>query len=133
MSNLKNKSEINRNAAVLLQSQSLYPSVIHCSYYSCFQLMKHIVLTTLGKTEADIAKEVKNSSNGSHEVMINNITAHLKVNNKDWRTFSQTIGQLKRLRVSADYENVSIDSVKGSNSISLCDDIIRLLKTNIRI
>lgn len=86
MSYLKNKSEINYAAAVLLQKQSLYPSVIHCAYYSCFQLMKHLLITNLGKSESDISNEVRNTSDGSHEVMINNILNHLKSQNKDWKT-----------------------------------------------
>ena len=30
--------------ADLLQKNSFYPAVVHCSYYSCIQLMKHILL-----------------------------------------------------------------------------------------
>ena len=132
MSQLKNKSELNRAAADLLQQSSFYPSVIHCAYYSCIQLMKHILIVTLGKTEAEIAAEVRSSPNGSHEIMINNINDHLKANLKDWRTFNSKITQLKRLRVAADYENVPIDSVKGNNSIILSDEVLRHLKSNVR-
>ena len=131
MSYLKNKSEINRLAADLLQKQSFYPSVIHCAYYSCIQLMKHLMLNKLGKTEIDIVNEVRNSTNGTHEVMINSIIMYLKLSNKDWKTFNTNINQLKRLRVSADYENIEIDSTKGSQSISLTDLIIKHLNSNI--
>lgn len=131
MSNLKNKSEINSAAAILLQKQCFYPSVIHCAYYSCVQYMKHLLLTKLGKTELELANEVRNSSNGSHEVMINNILEHLKNKNKDWKTFLTTISQLKKLRVSADYENIQIDSTKGSNSILLSEAVLKHLKANI--
>ncbi len=53
MSILKSKSDINLMAAELLHKNSLYPSVVHCSYYSCFQLMKHLWLGKMGKTEGN--------------------------------------------------------------------------------
>ena len=132
MSNLKNKSEINRSAADLLQSQSMYPSVIHCAYYSCLQFMKHLLINTIGKSETEIAVEVRNSTNGSHEVLNNNIITHMKSNDKDWRSFNNKISQLKRLRTVADYDNVSIDSVKGNNSIVLSDELLRILRSNVK-
>ena len=133
MSHLKNKSEINSMAAILLQKQSLYPSVVHSAYYSCVQLMKHILIFTLGKTEAEISSEVRNSNSGSHEVMINNINDHLKSNNKDWKTFNTNINQLKRLRVIADYENTQIDFGKSNDSIHLSDIVLKHLRSNIKI
>ena len=132
MSHLKNKSELSKAAADLLQRNSFYPSVIHCAYYSCIQLMKHILIATLGKTEAEIAAEVRSSPKGSHEIMINNINKHLKSNSKDWRTFNSKITQLKRLRVDADYGNIQIDSVKGNDSIILSDEVLRHLKSNVK-
>lgn len=133
MSQLKNKSELNRAAADFLQKQSYFPSVIHCTYYSCVQLMKHILIFTLGKTEAEIQNEVRNSNSGSHEVMINNINYHLKSTNKDWKTFNTNIIQLKRLRVIADYENTQIDFGKGNDSIRLSDVVLKHLRSNIKI
>jgi hypothetical protein len=133
ISQLSNKSEINKAAAELLQDKSYYPSVVHCAYYSCIQLMKHILLFTLNKTEAEIANEVRNSGEGSHEIMINNINGHLRSNNKDWKTFNSSINQLKRLRVNADYENIQIDSTKGSNSILLSNTVLKHLKANIKL
>ena len=133
MSQLKNKSELNRAAADFLQKQNYFPSVIHCTYYSCVQLMKHILIFTLGKTEAEISHEIRNSNSGSHEVMINNINDHLKNNNKDWKTFNTNINQLKRLRVIADYENTQIDCGRGNDSIRLSDVVLKHLRSNIKI
>ena len=133
MSNLINKSEINKSAADLLQKNSFYPAVVHCSYYSCIQLMKHILLFTLNKTENELQTEARNQSSGSHEVIINNIMIHLRSNNKDWKTFSSNINQLKRLRVTSDYENIQIDSKIGSDSINFADLVLKLLKNNVKI
>jgi hypothetical protein len=132
-SHLANKSEINKAAAELLQEKSYYPSVVHCAYYSCIQLMKHILLFTLNKTETEIASDVRNSGEGSHEIMINTINSHLRSNNKDWKTFNSGINQLKRLRVNADYENIQIDSTIGNNSIILSDAVLKHLKANIKL
>jgi hypothetical protein len=133
MSYLTNKSDINRAAADLLQTNYYYPSVIHCSYYSCIQLMKHIFLFTLNKSEVDLESEERATTTGSHEVLINNITTHLKTNKKDWRTFNTNINQLKRLRVIADYQDIEIDSRKGNDSIFLSDTVLKLLKSNVKI
>lgn len=132
MSYLTNKSDINRAAADLLQKNYYYPSVVHSAYYSCIQLMKHILLFTLKKTEKEIEIEVR-TTNGLHEVLINNIIIYLKSNNKDWRTFNTNITQLKRLRITADYLDTEIDSDKGNNSILLSDVVLKHLKANVKI
>jgi hypothetical protein len=133
LSHLTNKSEINKAAAELLQEKSYYPSVVHCAYYSCIQLMKHILLFTLNKTETEIANEVRNSGEGLHEIMINTINGQLRSNNKNWKTFNSSINQLKRLRVNADYENIQIDSTIGNNSLLLSDTVLKHLKANIKL
>jgi hypothetical protein len=133
MSHLTNKSDINRAAADLLQTNYYYPSVIHCSYYSCIQLMKHIFLFILNKSEVDLESEGRTTGTGSHEVLINSINTHLKTNNKDWKTFNTNINQLKRLRVAADYQDIEIDSGKGNDSILLSDIVLKFLKSNVKI
>lgn len=133
MSNLKNKSEINKLAADFLHKQSLYPSVVHSAYYSCLQLIKHIIIKESSKTENEVEDEIRNAGESSHEYMINRLTAFLNSNGKDFRTFNTTINQLKRLRVDSDYRNVSIDSSKSKNSIDLSESVIKHLKTNCAI
>ncbi len=133
MSDLKNKSVINRASADLLHKNYLYPSVVHCAYYSCIQLMKHILIITLKKTELELASESRNSNEGSHELMINLINGHLKDNKGDWKVFNTNINQLKKLRVKADYENVSIDISKSNDSMKLSDTILAHLRSNIKV
>ncbi len=120
-------------AADLLQRSNYYPSVVHCAYYSCVQLIKHILIFTIGKTETDIENEARNSPGGSHQIMINNINGHLKNNNKDWKTFNDNINQLKKLRVNADYTDSQIDITIGKKSIILSDMVLKHLKANVRI
>lgn len=127
MSHLKNKSEINLEAAELLHNNNWYPSVIHCSYYSCFQFMSHIWYICLGKTENDLAN-AKIFNEGSHEVMINQIGLHIKSKAENFRDFNNNIGQLKKLRKKADYKNEQIDSSFSKSSIDLSKATLSILK-----
>ena len=132
MSILKNKSEINFLAAEMLHKNSLYPSVIHCSYYSTFQLMKFIWLEKMEKDENELRSlSNKSSDKGSHEVLINEIVRWLATKGANSRDFNNKIGMLKKLRRKADYENTQIDIQISSDSIKLCKEtsgILRMLK-----
>ncbi|MDY0280344.1 MAG: hypothetical protein RBR35_07270 [Salinivirgaceae bacterium] len=57
MSYLRQKSEFNLDAAKLLQSNSLFAPSVHCSYYSCLQLLKATIIEFFGVSyeELDIA------------------------------------------------------------------------------
>jgi len=116
-------------AAELLHKNHLYPSVVHCSYYSSFQLMKHLLLGKMGKTEEDLKTANNNTTEGSHEVLINKIIAYLKNSTSaDSRTFQSNIGQLKKLRKKADYESVQIDISISKDSIDLSKATSGILK-----
>jgi hypothetical protein len=134
MSHLQNKSEILKYAAELLHDKSYYPAVAHSTYYSCYQLLKHIWLYSLHKTEANFTQELGLcKATGSHEFLINAIGKYIKNSSKktaidDFDKFSEKIGQLKRLRRIADYEDSSFDISKSSSSLSLATDIIPILK-----
>jgi len=128
MSSLKNKSEINGTAAAYLDSESIYAPVAHCAYYSCYQFMKHIWLTTMNKTDADLTALTRNTLEGSHEVLINQIIKHLKTKNQDVRSFNTEIVSLKKLRHKSDYDNVEIGSEISSNAIKLSKSALIVLK-----
>lgn len=128
MGHLKNKSELNLGATELLHQQSYYPSVVHCAYYSCIQLMKHTWLTSMGKSEQEL-RVLNNSSNqGSHEVLINQIKSFIQSKSQNDRDFNRDILQLKRLRVNADYDEISIDYTKSNQSIGLSKVTLSILK-----
>lgn len=127
MGHLKNKSEVNLSAAEFLHDACLYPSVVHCAYYSCIQLMKHIYLYSMGKTEAELRNLANSPKEGSHEVLINQIRNFINSKSIDVRAYNRDILQLKRLRVRADYEDVLIDFSKSSESISLSKSTRKIL------
>lgn len=128
MSSLRNKSEINIDAAEHLDNKGVYPPVAHCAYYSCYQFMKHIWLYTMNKTDADLASLTRNTLEGSHEVLINQIIKHLKTKNQDTRSFNTEIVSLKKLRHKSDYDNVEIGSEISSNAIKLSKSSLIVLK-----
>jgi len=128
MSKLKNKSEMNVGAAEFLHTKCYYPSVIHCAYYSYVQLMKHIWLYSMCKTEDDMVMLNRKSKEGSHEVLINQLRIHLNSCSLNARDFNNTIGQLKKLRVEADYKDIEIDIAKSEKSIALSKMTLNILR-----
>lgn len=128
MSNLRNKSEFNIEAAEHLDSQSIYPPVAHCAYYSCYQFMKHIWLNSMKKTDSDLAVLTRSTTEGSHEVLINQISIYLKSKNQDTRSFNTEIVSLKKLRHKSDYDNVEIGSEISTKAIKLSKSSTVFLK-----
>lgn len=67
MSKLKAKAEFNIDAAQLLIDKSLYAPSVHCSYYSCFQLMKYTMKEIFGITYDELAQRVSvKTTGGTH-------------------------------------------------------------------
>jgi len=128
MRHLKNKSELNLGAAELLHQYSYYSSVVHCAYYSCIQLMKYTWLNSMGKSDNDLRNLNNSSSQGSHEVLINQIKIFIQSKSQNGRVFNRDILQLKRLRVNADYDEILIDSKKSNDSLILSKSSLNILK-----
>lgn len=133
MSNLSNKSEINIDAAKLLNDKNLYSAVAHCAYYACYQKIKHIWLHRQGKTELELEQLGRTKPRmGSHEVLINEIGTFIKSSGSknvidDFRVYNNNILQLKKLRTRADYEDTIFDSTSSSKSLTLSNEIIPVL------
>jgi hypothetical protein len=141
MAYLKSKSELNRAAADSLYKSGQHPSAVHCAYYSCVQLMKHIIIHKVGKSEQQIEAEYrqvdtsgKRIYGGIHEYLINILYNILLANNKDASKFNSNVTQLKKLRGKSDYSDTfSVDSGISSTSIKLSDIVIKELKTNFSV
>lgn len=132
-SHLLNKSDLLLAATDYLHDKGFYPAVAHCSYYSCYQKIKHIWLYDMRRTEFDLSSQNGNSYRiGSHNFLINEIYYHIKINcnNYDYRTLYTSILSLKKLRVKADYENSSFDYDDSRKSKILCHTILSILKTH---
>ena len=133
MSNLSNKSEILQTSSQLLHDKAYYPAVAHGAYYSCYQLMKHIWLYSMNKTEQELDTNCSTTRLGSHEYLLNQIVSYVKSSNKkdantDSRTLRNKMPQLKRLRTEADYSDTVFDYANSNNSLVLSKEIIPILK-----
>ena len=53
MSKLKEKAKFNLSAAEILQENNLFAPSIHCSYYSCFQLLKFTINDFFGISQPE--------------------------------------------------------------------------------
>lgn len=130
---LENKSEILFCSAEMLHDKSSYVGVAHASYYSCYQLLKHIWLCPMGKTEAELDSNCSQTKMGSHEYLLNQIVKHIdssgkKTSKEDARQLRNDLPQLKRLRTNADYADENFDSTKSGKAITLSKKILPILK-----
>ena len=133
MSDLSNKSEILQTASQVLHDKAFYPAVAHGAYYGCYQMMKHIWLYSMKKTEQELNTNCSTTNMGSHEYLLNQIISYIKASNKkdadtDSRMLRNKIPQLKRLRTDADYNDTVFDYTKSNNSLVLSKEIIPILK-----
>jgi len=123
MANIKLKSDENFDAAILLVSNKMYNASIHCSYYSCFQLLKY-TLKLCGINYDDQKNNYTSYCNnfhgegkklGSHDYLIQEFIKRSA--NKDMPStisINRYISYLKALRNKADYND---EIVNDSDSI----------------
>ena len=130
MSILENKSNENHAAGLILINQNHFSSSVHCSYYSCIQLMKHILLFNEGKTEEELFAMQKSASQNLHEFLINHFISQLRENNVYtlYRDSIGKLGQLKVLRNNSDYKEIVIDETKARLASDLSLKILKDLK-----
>lgn len=134
LSNYLNKSEIYLDVAEMAEKSYKYPAVAHCAYYGCFHLMQHIWCHKMGKTEKELEMECSSKKTGRHAILIKEVGLFIKNNTKnrtaqqDFQSFNSKIIQLKKLRENADYKDEMFDCVKSSNSRTLANDLIPILK-----
>jgi len=138
---LKEKSKLSIAAAELLQDQEYYPSSVHCSYFSCFQLLKFSLSDFFGLSEADfsaIEREAKQKAKdlgrewreGSHQFLINYVIKEIEKNyNSDISgDISDRINLLKKYRVESDYMAIPIDINKSKKAYYMAKQIHEDLK-----
>lgn len=130
MSILENKSIENHAAGLILISQNLFSSSVHCSYYSCIQLMKYLLLLNEGKTEEELYLMQQTAKQNLHEFLINYFIQQLRENNV-YTVYRNSIGkltQLKALRNDSDYKEIIIDETKARLASDLSFKILKDLK-----
>lgn len=127
---LENKSNENHAAGLILINQNHFSSSVHCSYYSCIQLMKHILLFNGEKTEEELYVMQKSTNQNLHEFLINHFIRQLRQNNV-YNIYRNSIGKLAELKVlrnDSDYKEIRIDETKAILASDLSLKILKDLK-----
>ena len=124
---LKSKSEINILSAEFLENKALYPSVIHCCYYGCFQLMKYRLCHDFNLGYEDINSKVQSSKMSEHTCVRNEFVSKIK-NTIDKRNFDNLVKDLYTFRVQSDYKPIQIGCTDSKNARSKADEIITIIK-----
>lgn len=137
MSNWKIKSSTNLSAAIKLISFDYSSSSVHCSYYSCIQMMLHILGSHFMKSDAEISDESYKggqASNGMHNWLIKIIFKEMTIaNGSDAVKFNRYINNLKGIRVDSDYKNIEIKQGKAIQASEEAKETIKLLIRNFKV
>ena len=135
MSKLKEKSEFNFASAQLLIDNYLYAPSVHCSYYSCFQLMKFTMnnFFDIGYDKLNTRISVS-TLGGTHSYVIHFFNNAVKKKNGyfDYKDFSRKIKDLKEFRESSDYDDVEITIDKSQKAKEYATDIRQYIQRNFK-
>lgn len=138
LSHWKTKSDENLDATNNLIGSGLYSSSVHCAYYSCVQMMYHILSSHFmwndNKINQDSTAGGRENNQGLHVWLINTIFKELSAGNSfDANNFQKAIIGLKKTRTKADYKNMIIMDNVASNVQLEAIEALRLLKKNFKI
>ena len=130
MGKLKEKSEFNIAAAELLIENNYYAPSVHCSYYSCFQLLKYVINNFFGIDYDTLSSKIAMSDKHTHTYVINYIGDEIDnmAGTIDSRWFLRTIKDLKQFREESDYDNIEINIDRGQLAYEKAIEIRKYLK-----
>jgi uncharacterized protein (UPF0332 family) len=130
LSKLQEKSNLNFDAAALLLDKGLYAPSVHCSYYSCLQLLKFAINDFFGIDYSTLSSNIATLKTNSHQYIVNFVYSELKKNVQidEARKFKHTIKDLKNYRVESDYHDIDIDSEKGYKAYEKAKELRGYLK-----
>jgi hypothetical protein len=123
------KSKDNLEAAKFLNNKKkIYTSVVHCAYYSSFQIFTHILYNELFRNEASIIAESKAFKDTIHNTKIKNVLKDISENNPDdAEKIMSEMGELQELRTDSDYKETEIGVLESFRAIALSESINNLL------
>lgn len=135
MSKLRQKSDFNIDAANALLKQNLFAPSVHCSYYSCFQLLKYTIKDFFGVDYETQAVNISASKQKTHQYVVSYITNELVslagiVESQD---FKRKIKDLKLFREESDYENIEVNSDKGNEAYNRANEIRSYIIKNFNV
>lgn len=136
---LRDKAILNFVAAELLKESPNYHycSSIHCSYYSCFQVVKYIVVEIFNVDDGSIYTQRKADPirpKTEHEYVIEFLHRKLIERSEtiSASTFKNKINELKSLRTNSDYKAISIDKPTSDKAYNLAIEVTAILKKAFR-
>lgn len=131
MSHLLVKYKENQIAAQkLIDEHQLYAASVHCSYYSCVQLINYIFkYVPLSISAADITNELNGKD--SHLALRSRLRKELKildVPTVQINIIDGALEQLKLLRNKADYKDALVGDDESRRALSKSIQVIEILK-----
>ncbi len=132
--NLKSAENLRLANRIISEKNGHYSTCVHSAYYSCVQLMLHILRSDFNKSDEEIDEESENGSKiegGFHNWIISNINRAFFLRDKkyiDSRDFADKITDLKKLRIKADYKNIEINEKKAKRAVENAESINLTLK-----
>jgi len=135
MSKIRQKSEFNIDAAERLLKDAIYAPSVHCSYYSCFQLLKFTINNFYGIDYGEQAVNTSTTGQKTHQYVLNYVANELKkiAGVKVSKDFKRNYKDLKQFRLEADYENVEINSDKGNQAFEKAKEIRTFIIKNFHV
>jgi hypothetical protein len=140
VSALKNKSEMNLEAAKLLNERYLCAPSIHCAYYSVLQLMKFAVYESMGISyekqdqEINALKTQKATAKGTHEYLIMKVEDEIRrVDYPNYTDFTRNVKVLKRFRTKSDYDDEDVFFEQSTKAFGLANELRTQLKRTFKV
>ncbi len=134
MSKLKEKSDFNLKSAKLLIDKNYFSSSVHCSYYSCFQLLKYIMKYFNGVSYSQLTIDIRQSpKKNSHGYVIQYITDQLidfSNDKSEALKIRHKIKDLKLFREESDYDDLEIKYQKSISAYNSAEEIRQYLVKN---
>lgn len=135
MSKIRQKSNFNLEAANVLINNQLYAPSVHCSYYSCFQLLKYTIKCFFGDDYNTQSVNISTGKEKSHQYVVNYVSNRLKgfVGLEESLKFKRKVNDLKQFRVESDYENIEVNLDKGTKAYEKAKEIRTYLIKNFNV
>ena len=138
MATLKEKSETNLGSALALtKSEETCLSSVHCSYYSCYQLILYYLDKEFAydenKRKAEYDQYVRTLNGGkrlgSHEYWIKEFMNRISKSGHAGNSFliNSNIRSLKEARVEADYQEIDFTKKQTDTIYDKARDTIKLI------
>ena len=123
---LLDKSGKSHDAALSLLSSGQYCNSIQCSYFSCLQLAKDVILSKA--KDADLIERELKDSNASHVTIIKMASEAINSGRREKEVLLDIMPRLKRWRKNAVYDDTTFEEEEASEALRNCESVNRILQ-----